>query len=90
MSNWKWRRQSPGRLVVKCNIPHTLVKIFLDIVRFFEYHFSTTEDVSSVNPQVDVRKHHADLQVLQRYLAQTTEDIQHAHQLGSPVENAKL
>ena len=62
----------------------------LDIVRFFKYHLSTTVDVSSVNPQVDVRKHHADLQVLQRYLAQTTEDIQQAYQLGSPVDNARL
>jgi hypothetical protein len=33
---------------------------------------------------------HADLQVLRRYLAQTTEDIQHAHQLGSPVDHAGL
>jgi site-specific recombinase XerD len=33
---------------------------------------------------------HADLQVLQRYLAQTTEDIQNAHRLGSPVDNSGL
>ncbi len=33
---------------------------------------------------------HADLQVLQRYLAQTTEDIKQAHQLGSPVDKARL
>jgi hypothetical protein len=33
---------------------------------------------------------HADLQVLQRYLAQTTEDIQAAHKLGSPVDNSGL
>lgn len=31
---------------------------------------------------------HADLQVLRRYLAQTTEDILQAHQVGSPVDNA--
>jgi site-specific recombinase XerD len=31
---------------------------------------------------------HADLQVLRRYLAQTTEDIAQAHRLGSPVDNA--
>ncbi len=30
---------------------------------------------------------HADLQVLRRYLAQTDEDIQAAHQRGSPVDN---
>ncbi len=33
---------------------------------------------------------HADLQVLRRYLAQTTEDIVHAHRIGSPVDNNKL
>jgi integrase/recombinase XerD len=33
---------------------------------------------------------HADLQVLQRYLAQTTEDIQAAHKNGSPVDNSEL
>ena len=33
---------------------------------------------------------HADLQVLQRYLAQTIEDIQLAHQAGSPVDNSGL
>ena len=33
---------------------------------------------------------HADLQVLRRYLAQTTEDIAQAHRLGSPVDNYKL
>lgn len=31
---------------------------------------------------------HADLQVLRRYLAQTTEDIQQAHRTGSPVDQA--
>jgi len=31
---------------------------------------------------------HSDLQVLQRYLAQTTEDIKAAHVIGSPVDNA--
>ena len=30
---------------------------------------------------------HADLQVLRRYLAQTTEDIAQAHRMGSPVDN---
>ena len=30
---------------------------------------------------------HSDLQVLQRYLAQTTEDIRKAHLLKSPVDN---
>lgn len=33
---------------------------------------------------------HADLQVLRRYLAQTTEDIAQAHRIGSPVDNSKL
>jgi site-specific recombinase XerD len=33
---------------------------------------------------------HSDLQVLQRYLAQTNEDIQNAHRLGSPVDNSNL
>jgi site-specific recombinase XerD len=33
---------------------------------------------------------HADLQVLQRYLAQTTEDISKAHRMGSPVDNSNL
>jgi site-specific recombinase XerD len=33
---------------------------------------------------------HADLQVLQRYLAQTTEDISRAHRIGSPVDNSSL
>ena len=33
---------------------------------------------------------HADLQVLRRYLAQTTEDIAQAHRMGSPVDNNKL
>jgi site-specific recombinase XerD len=33
---------------------------------------------------------HADLQVLQRYLAQTTEDIAQAHRIGSPVDNNRL
>lgn len=33
---------------------------------------------------------HADLQVLRRYLAQTTEDIAQAHRLGSPVDKAHL
>ena len=33
---------------------------------------------------------HADLQVLQRYLAQTTEDISRAHRIGSPVDNSNL
>jgi site-specific recombinase XerD len=32
---------------------------------------------------------HADLQVLRRYLAQTTEDIAQAHRIGSPVDNHK-
>jgi len=31
---------------------------------------------------------HADLQVLRRYLAQTTDDIAQAHRIGSPVDNA--
>lgn len=33
---------------------------------------------------------HADLQVLQRYLAQTTEDISQAHRIGSPVDNSNI
>jgi integrase/recombinase XerD len=33
---------------------------------------------------------HSDLQVLRRYLAQTTEDIARAHRIGSPVDNNKL
>lgn len=33
---------------------------------------------------------HSDLQVLQRYLAQTTEDISRAHRIGSPVDNSRL
>jgi hypothetical protein len=33
---------------------------------------------------------HADLQVLQRYLAQTTEDIKEAHRIGSLVDNSGL
>ena len=33
---------------------------------------------------------HADLQILRRYLNQTTNDIQLAHQLGSPVDNAGI
>jgi len=33
---------------------------------------------------------HADLQVLRRYLAQTTEDIARAHRIGSPVDNYRL
>jgi site-specific recombinase XerD len=33
---------------------------------------------------------HADLQVLRRYLAQTTEDIAIAHKLGSPVDNNRM
>jgi integrase/recombinase XerD len=31
---------------------------------------------------------HADLQVLRRYLAQTTEDMAQAHRIGSPVDNS--
>jgi site-specific recombinase XerD len=33
---------------------------------------------------------HADLQVLRRYLAQTTDDIAQAHRIGSSVNNNKL
>lgn len=33
---------------------------------------------------------HANLQVLRRYLAQTTEDIAQAHRMGSPVDNNRL
>jgi site-specific recombinase XerD len=33
---------------------------------------------------------HADLQVLRRCLAQTTEDITQAHRIGRPVDNNKL
>ncbi len=33
---------------------------------------------------------HADLQVLRRYLAQTTEDLQEAHRRGSPVDNSGM
>jgi len=33
---------------------------------------------------------HADLQVLRRYLAQTTEDSAQAHRMGSPVDNSRL
>ena len=33
---------------------------------------------------------HSDLQVLRRYLAQTTEEIEKAHRMGSPVDNARL
>jgi integrase/recombinase XerD len=33
---------------------------------------------------------HADLQVLRRYLAQTTDDIAQAHRIGSPVDNARF
>lgn len=33
---------------------------------------------------------HSDLQVLRRYLAQTTEDIAVAHRVGSPVDNNQL
>ena len=31
---------------------------------------------------------HADLQVLRRYLAQTTDDIAAAHRIGSPVDRS--
>jgi site-specific recombinase XerD len=31
---------------------------------------------------------HADLQVLRRYLAQTTEDIAQAYRIGGPVDNS--
>jgi site-specific recombinase XerD len=33
---------------------------------------------------------HADLQVLRRYLAQTTDDRAQAHRIGSPMDNHKL
>jgi hypothetical protein len=33
---------------------------------------------------------HADLQVLRRYSAQTTEDITQAHRVGSPVDNNRI
>jgi hypothetical protein len=33
---------------------------------------------------------YADLQVLHRYLAKTTEDIAQAHRIGSPVDNNRL
>ena len=33
---------------------------------------------------------HADLQVLRRYLEQTTEDISQVHRMGSPVYRNKL
>ncbi len=33
---------------------------------------------------------HADLQVLRRYLAQTTDDRAQAHRIGSPVDNNRL
>jgi site-specific recombinase XerD len=33
---------------------------------------------------------HADLQVLRRYLAQTTGNIAQAHRIGSPVDNNRL
>jgi hypothetical protein len=33
---------------------------------------------------------HGGMQVLRRYLAQTTEDIAQAHRIGSPVDNNKL
>ena len=33
---------------------------------------------------------HADLQVLRRYLEQTTEDISQVHRMGSPVNNNRL
>jgi site-specific recombinase XerD len=33
---------------------------------------------------------HADLQVLRRYLAQTTEDIALAHRIGSPMDTNRL
>ena len=33
---------------------------------------------------------HADLQVLRRYLALTTEDIARAHRIGSPVDRGEL
>jgi ribosomal protein L9 len=32
----------------------------------------------------------ADLQVLRRYLAQTTKDIAQAHRLGNPVDNKRI
>jgi hypothetical protein len=32
----------------------------------------------------------ADLQVLRRYLAQTTEDIAQAHRVGSPVDDNRI
>ena len=35
-------------------------------------------------------RRYADLQVLRRYLAQTTEDIAQAHKIGSPVDNNML
>jgi site-specific recombinase XerD len=33
---------------------------------------------------------HADLQVLRRYLVQTTDDIAQAHRIGSPGDNNRL
>jgi site-specific recombinase XerD len=33
---------------------------------------------------------HSALQILRRYLAQTTEDIAQAHRIGSPVDNNRL
>lgn len=33
---------------------------------------------------------HADLQVLRRYLAQTTDDIAQAHRIGSPVDRNNI
>jgi site-specific recombinase XerD len=33
---------------------------------------------------------HADLQLLRRYLAQTTEDITQAHRVGSPMDKNRI
>jgi len=48
------------------------------------------QQLNFVSLGVDDLRGHADLQVLRRYLALTTDDIALAHRIGSTVDNNKL
>ena len=75
-------REIIRRRAVKANIPKPKLH---DFRRTFALEcLRNGVDVYSLQKMMG----HSDLQVLQRYLAQTTEDIKKAHRIGSPVDNA--
>jgi site-specific recombinase XerD len=82
-----------GSRYPRCLSPACLYDIFPKSALIYSFEIRWVFTINLLRPGVDVFSlqklmRHADLQVLRRYLAQTTEDIAQAHRIGSPLDNA--